>query len=166
MLGVGLALLDHGDELGKVELGILIALAFGGRAAPVCAGRMVTLLRFLAARLFGLAILDCTDDCNGLEAQESAASALVCWKRLQAIIGFQLEDTKETIGQRVVIQGVLCDVTDSEMKVNVSPSRAEVLRNEIKSIRAEKCFPPKAARKLASKCLFHAAVCLAATAAP
>ena len=117
----------------------------------MCSGRIVTLLRFLAARLFGLAILDCTDDCNSLESRQSAPCGLVCWKRFINMLGFVLEDSKECIGQELIIQGVVCNVASVEMSVSTSPARSQVLRNEIESILSSRSFPPRTARSLAPK---------------
>ena len=116
---------------------------------------MLHFLLFLASRLLGISAIDCVDDVNSCEPLATAPSGLVSWKIFaQESCGFQMEESKEGIGKQLVIQGALCDVSQTELRISIAPSRKISLSAEIDTSLDSKRFPPASARKIASKLSF------------
>ena len=135
-----------------IEFAFSVAEPFGGRAAPLCCGRVLRLLTFSAARLFGIAAADYVDDVNAVEPSQIAPLGLVCWKQFVGeICGFRLESSKEFIGNKGTVQGLQCDVSTSEFVTSLSKARALSLTQLIDSAQRSAELPPFAARKLANK---------------
>ena len=91
-------------------------VCFGSKPASLNCSRVLRVLTFLAARLFGIYGIDCTDDVNACEPKQTAPSALLAWKTFAGdIIGFRFEGSKHGLGTSLVIQGVLVDAAGREL---------------------------------------------------
>ena len=151
----------YDPERNCLRYAIAYGTSFGSKSAPLNCSRLLRALTFLAARLFGIFSLDCVDDVNACEPKKIAPSALVTWKAFAGeILGFRFEGSKHGLGTSLVIQGILVDVADFELKLSIAPSRAVSLTQELDATLSSARLPPGKARKLGGK-LSNASTCLA-----
>ena len=159
-----------------IEFAFSVAELFGGRAAPLCCGRVLRLLTFSAARLFGIAAADYVDDVNAVEPSQIAPLGLVCWKQFVGeICGFRLESSKEFIGNKGTVQGLQCDVSTSEFVTSLSKARSAPLNSRLlprANLRtswqalAVRCSEKSAALSLSRCICAHILPCFALTSRP
>jgi len=132
---------------GSLSYGILSALPFGARAAPVNWARLMALCAFIHESLAFALLLHCVDDVNAIEPYHAAGSGLAAWEAFVHLAGLKLNADKKSLGLDGIVQGIYFDVrSESELLFGVAPSRKMKICNLLESAletRACSCLEAK-----------------------
>ena len=147
-----LATIALAPPVGPAMKATLKTQPFGAARAPANWARVAAFLRWICARMFGIAVYVYVDDCFLVEPTTTIGSAFRTFKNVCDLFGLPLEDSKEkTPSAGTELLGANIQFSPGHVQASLPPKKASTYQDELRKILSNNTLSPGDAAKIRGK---------------